>query len=170
MERLTKILLILFLQVIITNPTLSIALASTPNQKMEIKDESINPGSIYYPLKRAWEKIRERIIFSPDAKITYHASLTAMRLSELNYVVEKDLPGEYQTSSERFAYQAGILVDDLIRYNKTDQKEKVADDFKSYTKVLELLRDKHPANTSFWMLIQHDINTLQILTQKLRDD
>lgn len=132
------------------------------------QNEAINPGSFYYSFKRLWEKGIEKLQLSRELKINFYYSQLKIRLSELNYVVENKLLGEVQQSSERFAYSAGILTDELIKQKKSDEKEKVILAFEAYGKFLEKLRDVYPANTSFWMLIQHDINTLKILSERLK--
>lgn len=130
------------------------------------KNELINPGSFYYSFKRLWEKGIEKLQFSKQSKINFHQSQLQTRLAELKYVVENRLLSEVQTSSERFAYQAGILTEELVRENKN--KEKTVKEFQLIQKFLEKLRDKYPANTSFWMLVQHDINSLSILSERLK--
>lgn len=89
------------------------------------------------------------------------------RLSELNYVVEKEYLGEIQKASERLAFYAGKLEQE-VRNNTRYMKNKTTDDFRMYQKILTTLRDKFPANSSFWMLMQHDINTLNILSDNLK--
>lgn len=143
------------------------------NEQLNLPDTKINPGSFYYPVKRLWEKGQEKLQFSRQAKINFYESLLKTRLAELNYVVEKKLLSEVQSSSERFAYYAGILTGELVKKNERSSssnkdKEKVVKEFEQYGKFLEELRDKYEANSSFWMLIQHDINSLKILSDKLR--
>lgn len=133
---------------------------------LNLKNESINPGSPAYSLKRVYEKAFEMIQFSKAAKINYLKSLLRIRLAELKYGVENKALSEIQKSSERFAYQAGVLINKVVKQNKG--KERVIEDFKLYEQLLEVLRDKYPANSSFWMLIQHDINTMKILTDRLK--
>lgn len=135
-------------------------------ESIAVKIEIINPGSFYYPLKRLWEKGMDKLQFGERSKIAFYESLLHTRLSELNFVVENKLLSEVQTSSERFAYQAGILTDELAKANM--DKEKTTKQFRQMQIFLDKLRDNYPANTSFWMLIQHDINTLQILSDKLK--
>lgn len=132
-----------------------------------IENETINPGSIYYPLKRLWEKASAKIQFNNQSKILFHESLLKKRLVELNYVVENKLLSEVQTSTERFAYQAGILVG-KIEVRDLKKKESIIQEFKDYNKYLEKLRDHFEANSSFWMLVQHDINTLKILADQIK--
>ena len=137
-------------------------------ESVVLKNEIINPGSFYYPLKRLWEKGLGRLQFSSQSRNTFYESQLKIRLTELRFVVENNLLSEVQTSSERFAYQAGILSEELIKQNNVSGKENLIKEFGAYGKFLAGLRDKYPANSSFWMLVQHDINTLQILSEKLR--
>lgn len=135
-------------------------------ESISIKNETINPGSFYYPLKRLWEKGREKLLFNAKSRVSFHQSQLRTRLGELNYVVENKLLSELQTSSQRFAYEAGILKEELVKGNQ--DKEKVIKEFEQMQRFLDKLRDNYPANTSFWMLIQHDINTLSILSDQLK--
>lgn len=137
-------------------------------KNITFKNEVINPGSFYYSLKRIWEKGQEKLQFSKKAKITFYKSQLTTRLAELNYVVEKKLLSEVQSSSERFAYQAGILTEELVRQNKSADKENIIKEFEKFIPFLDSLRDKYEANSSFWMLVQHDINTLRILSDQLK--
>lgn len=136
------------------------------NEQLNLPNTKVNPGSFYYPVKRLWEKGQEKLQFSRQAKINLYESLLRTRLAELNYVVEKKLLSEVQSSSERFAYYAGILTGELVKENI--DKEKAVKEFEQYGKFLEKLRDKYEANSSFWMLVQHDINTLRILSDQLK--
>lgn len=136
------------------------------DDQLNLPKTTINPGSFYYPLKRLWEKGYERLQFSRQSKISFIQSQLKTRLAELNYVVDKKLLSEVQTSSERFAYSAGILRQQLNKESK--DKEKIIKEFEQMQKFLDKLRDYYPANTSFWMLIQHDINTLKILSDQLK--
>lgn len=136
------------------------------NEQLSLPDTKINPGSFYYPFKRILEKGWEKLQFSKQAKINFYESLLKTKLAELNYVVEKKLLSQVQGSSERFAYYAGILTGELVKEN--EDKEKMVKEFEQYGKFLEKLRDKYEANSSYWMLIQHDINSLKILSDQLK--
>ena len=137
------------------------------DEQLDLPKTTINPGSFYYPLKRLWKKGRDVLNFTTGSKKSYALTLLTIRLSELNYVVDNKLLSEVQTSSERFSYSAGIVAD-LVKKADDDEKKKLIEDFEKYGKFLENLRDKYAANSSFWMLIQHDINTLKILSEKLK--
>lgn len=135
---------------------------------LNLPNTKINPGSFYYPVKRVWEKGLEKLQFSTGQKIAFYKSQLKTRLAELNYVVEKKLLSEVQSATERFAYTAGILTEELIRQNKTAEKENLIKEFEQFGPFLDKLRDVYPANSSFWMLIQHDINSLKILSGTLK--
>lgn len=156
--------IILLLVIIFLFPQINPIFAD--EQQIDLPSVIINPDSFYYPIKRLWEKVREKFEFSNEARIKYDQNLTITRLAELKFVVDNKLLSEVQHSSERFAYQAGILTDDLVKQNK--DKEKFLKEFDQFSKFLEGLRDKYPANSSFWMLIQHDINSLSILSNRLK--
>ena len=72
--------------------------------------QGINPDSIYYPFKRIWEKINLKINFSSQKNLEYEIELLNTRYEELEYVVASKSLNEYQKASERFAYQAGVIV------------------------------------------------------------
>lgn len=136
--------------------------------ELNLPNTKVNPGSFYYPLKRVWEKGWEKLQFGKTQKIDFYKSQLKTRLAELNYVVEKKLLSEVQSSSERFAYTAGILTEELIKQNKAADKENLIKEFEKFSPFLDSLRDKYEANSSFWMLVQHDINTLRILSEQLK--
>ncbi len=132
------------------------------------RKEAINPGSFYYSFKRLWEKGLEVLQFGEQAQINYKKSLLKTRLAELNYVVDQKLLSELQSSTERVSYEAGVLTNKVLKQNKKENKGDLIKVFNQYDKYLPSLRDKFPANSSFWMLIQHDINSLKILSDQLK--
>jgi len=134
--------------------------------EISLRSEAINPGSLLYIFKRAWEKSLHFILFPTQAKINYDINLLEVRMSELDNVVKNKNLNEFQQASERFSYQAGILVDQVISSNYSD-KQKIKEQFSKYAKLLDKLRDLNPANSSYWLLIQQNIDTLKILTDRL---
>lgn len=135
---------------------------------LDLPQTKINPGNFYYNFKRLWEKGLGQLMLSQELKISFHKSQLKTRLAELKVVVNEKILSEVQRSSERFAYQAGILTDELVKQNKGEDKAKIIKEFEQYSKFLENLRDKYPANSAYWMLIQHDINSLSILSERLK--
>lgn len=136
---------------------------------------SINSISFLYPFKRVWEKAHYYIIVTKNNRFLFNKSLIGERLSELRYVVEKKISPEIKPTTERFAYQAGITVDQLISLNeknipdKIDKTNHLKANFENYKKTLASLRDLYEANSSYWLLIQQDIDTLDILFDKIKN-
>ncbi len=160
--RLIKKLLILILLLIIVQPTYADEFG-----KLNLPTQTINPGDFYYPFVRLWEKIVEKFQFSPDGKYKYSSSLIDKRMSELGYVVKNKRLGEVQHSSERLSYKVGTLTDDLIKNVNKENSNLLKRKIASYFQALSELRDYFPANSAYWMLVQHDINSLKIYSDKL---
>lgn len=167
MKLISKItLLFLFITILFSLPLGSIYAEGV--EQLELPKTIVNPGSFYYSLKRLWEKGMERIQFNEQSKINYNQKLLKIRLAELIYVVDNKFLSELQISSERFSYYAGVLTNELIKQENIENKQKIIGEFEKYGKSLEKLRNVYPANSSYWMLVQHDINTLSILTERLK--
>lgn len=160
-------LTILSVFIVILLPQLSGLGYALELDELGLPKTSVNPGSFYYPFKRLLEKGQEKLLFFADSRRSFYSSLFKTRLAELSYVVNNKILSEVQGSSERFAYQAGILTEEMIG-QKDEDRQKTVEVFKRYSDYLAQLRDQYAANSSFWMLIQHDINTLKILSDKLR--
>lgn len=140
----------------------------TAQSDLSLPEQKVYPGTISYPLKRSWEKFWEKITNSDKDKMKLYRDLTLTRLSELNYVVDKGLVGETQTSSERFAFYAGQLTNAATRVNDGDEKNNISQDFDKYIQKLETMRDKYEYGSSYWMLIMHSINSLKEYKEKLK--
>ncbi len=167
MKLVARFLILPFFIVIFFSTPFDLIYANETEQ-LGLPETTVNPGSVYYSFKRLFEKGQEKLLFFQQSKKSFYESLVKMRLSELNYVIDKKALSEVQRSSERFAYQAGILAEEVIKQNQTNDKENLIKEFDRYNKFLSNLRDKYPANSSFWMLVQHDINTLNILSNRLK--
>lgn len=144
--------------------------ALTAGDGLNLPKTSINPDMyLLYSVKRLGEKILLFTKLTKESKANYYKDLTQIRLAELKYVVEGNLSNEVERSTQRLSYQIGILSD-YVRSNKSDLsgKMKTTDGLLgSYKELLSYLRDKYPANSSYWMLIQHNINTIDLNREKL---
>lgn len=125
------------------------------------------PGSSNYIFKRMKEKITGFFKFSKEAKISYRKELLERRISEYVSLVENKNQLETADSSQRIAYEAGVLADT----SKSESKEIKTDIlklFEKYKPILAKMRDNFPANSAYWLLSQQDIDTMNILTEKLK--
>lgn len=164
-KMLTKVLMGLVTCFVFLNIT-TISL-SNGNDKLSLPDPRIHPGTIYYPVKRLFEKFVTSLKLTSQSKINYSEFLLKLRLSELEYVVDNKLLGEVETSSQRVSYQASVLSD-LAKDSQEDKKKRIKQELKTFATYLNDLRDKYPANSSFWLLIQHSINSLNSYSENLR--
>lgn len=136
-------------------------------EKLNLPTQIVNPGDFYYSPVRLWEKIVEKFQFNKENKFKYAGSLIDRRMSELGFVVKNRRLGEIQRSSQRLAYQVGTLTEFLIQQADKEMKEQMKTKINSFSPALSELRDNFPANSSFWMLVQHDINALKEYSEKL---
>lgn len=136
-------------------------------EKLNLPAQSINPGDFYYSSVRLWEKIAEKFQFNNDTKFKYSSSLIDKRMSELGYIVKNRRLDEVQRSTQRLAYQVGTLTEFLIKQGDRKMKDQIKTKINSFSPALSELRDNFPANSSFWMLVQHDINSLKEYSDKL---
>ncbi len=146
--------------------TQGVILASESN----LPKTTVNPDNyLIYPIKRLIEKAIILTKLSQQAKTDYYKYLVLTRLAELKYVVENKMIGEVQTSTQRLSYQIGILTDYINLNGVLTKNKRTENEFLSkYKTMLENLRDQYPANSSYWMLVQHSINSIDINLEKLK--
>ncbi|MEK7100446.1 MAG: hypothetical protein AAB872_01385 [Patescibacteria group bacterium] len=125
------------------------------------------PSTPSYSFKRVKEKGLMIIKIRSKSKFEYSKLLLEKRLSELVSLVEIKEPSLITGASQRFSYQAGILAD-LNEKLKSSEKNNIKIIFDDYKKVLSELRDNYPANSAYWLLIQQNIDTLNILFDKMK--
>lgn len=140
---------------------------ATELENLNLPTQAINPGDFYYSPVRLWEKITARFQFNNNSKFNFSNSLIDKRMSELIFVVKNRRLDEVQRSSERLAYEVGTLTDLLIKEGNAQKKEQLKKKIDGFAPALAELRDNFAANTSFWMLVSHDINALKEYSEKL---
>lgn len=133
----------------------------------DLPSVKITPESFYYPLKRLTEKLIVNFYINPESKADFYSNLVQTRLAELKYIVDKDYLDQVERSTQRLSYQVGILTDYSVSKKLDHKRQEIKDLFKKDQAILEQLRDKYPANSSFWMLIQHSFNSIDLNLQKL---
>lgn len=162
MKKLIGILLFCFLLLL---PNSQI-FAKSP-EEYNLTGQKTLPSSPSYSFKRVKEKGLMVLKLTTKAKYEYSKLLLHKRLSELVSLVDIKEPNLITGASQRFSYQAGILSD-LDNKLKTSDKENIKNIFEDYKKILSELRDNYPANSAYWLLIQQNIDTLNILFDKMK--
>lgn len=150
------------------NPEPSVIVSKARNNFV-IEQKWDYPGSFFYKLKLLQEKLSMLVLFTPEGRVNYAESLVNERLLELKYTVETNSLSEIEPASRRYAYQAGVLTNEVIMHNKGDKKTAVIKKFEKMMPLLAYLRDHFEANSPYWLLIQDDINTLRILSDQLKN-
>ena len=160
-NQMKKILILLFLLTFVQTSY------AVEFEKLNLPKQAINPGDFYYSPIRLWEKIIEKFQFSKEAKFKYAISQVDKRMSELGFAVKNKRLDEIQRPSQRLAYQVGTLTEFLVKQADKEMKEQLKAKINSFSPALAELRDNFPANSSYWMLVQHDINALKEYADKL---
>jgi len=154
---------LIFLLILLSNTQV---LAKSP-EEYNLTGQKTLPTNPSYSFKRVKEKALMLIKLTTRSKYKYSKLLLEKRLSELVSLVDSKDPSLITGASQRFSYQAGILSD-LNNKLKTTDKENVKNIFENYKVVLSELRDNYPANSAYWLLIQQNIDTLNILFDKMK--
>lgn len=138
--------------------------------ELNLPNTKVNPDKhLLYSVKRLMEKAVEITKLDKDSKADYYKDLTLNRLAELKYVVENKLLSEVEQSTQRISFQTGILSDYVSRDNELAKKrEEIRNLLLSSKDLIVPLRDKYPANSSYWMLVQHNINSIDLNLEKLK--
>lgn len=109
--------------------------ASASSGPSGISYETVNPDSIFYPLKRQWEKINLDFFYRDgEGKDNYYKQLLEVRYKELVYVAENKKLSQFEQAGSRYNTTAGFLIDS---YSAKDEALKKKLD--NYQKTFETL-------------------------------
>lgn len=158
------LIIFVFLSLYLIFPVFSIA--SSP-ESFGLTTQLTLPGDSKYPAKRLKEKVTEFFKFTQKSKSAYREVLLEKRLSELVILIENKNINDVANSTQRFAYQAGKLAEGSYNDN-SERKNEIIALFEKYKPILDKMRDNFPSNSAFWLLSQQDIDTMNILTEKLK--
>lgn len=118
---------------------------------------------------KLFEKVSLLFRFSPSAKYSYYTQLLDKRLGEIAYVVSRnDLDNVEQTTSRYQTYVAVFTDFTTANLLASSHSTQLVQLFDAHTKKLAELQTHYPSNTSFSMLIQHDLNSIKIALDKLQ--
>lgn len=136
-----------------------------------LPDIKIQPDNrLFYSFKRLFENTIFFTKISAKDKMIYYQELTKKRMAELKYVGENKLIGFVQKSSERLSYQVGV-TSDLLAANKESLKsfsKDYMDLLTDYKKILVGIRDTYSANSSYWLLVQQNIDSFDLNMEKIK--
>ncbi len=113
--------------------------ASSANYSFEL----INPDSKFYQVKRLGEKIKGS---------EYLPTLLDRRFREILYLIDKNQLGQLENALARYNATAGVLLE-------IPQEERDVKNIETYKSEFAKIRDKFPANSSFWLFVQSSLDT-----------
>lgn len=119
-----------------------------------------------------FEKVSERLgtytKFKPKDKINYQKRLTEKRLAEIEYVIKsKEFDPIEDTTSRYMTYLNNLLV--LAEQNKNDADKKALLEMADrHKRILNNIQKDFKYETGWWILIQHDINSLNSFSEKIK--
>ncbi|KKU10929.1 MAG: hypothetical protein UX13_C0001G0020 [Candidatus Woesebacteria bacterium GW2011_GWB1_45_5] len=118
-----------------------------------------------------WGRVGEKaglfLKFSKNSKAVYWRKLLDIRLAELKYSVEDDKIDFVEETASRYSTYLGHYTNYLAKKNLTGEKDITLSMFAKHQGILSSLRDKFEYDSAWWLSIQHDINTIDILKAKL---
>lgn len=157
----------IFLYCILLTSLISIVTFPVYAQELvRLPEVKIPPGYFLYNFERLIEKAQVNFYISPESKTDFYKNLLQKRLAELKYIVDHGYLDEVEKSSQRVSYQVGILTDFVVSHKLNNKESAIKDLYNDDKRILEKLRDKYHSNSSFWMLIQHVINSIDFNSQK----
>lgn len=138
---------------------------------LNLPTTAINPDKyLFFSIKRLVEKAVLYSKFTQESKADYYKDLILKRAAELRYVVDNEILGEIERSSQRISSEVGTLSD-YVNVNKVKlgkEKKPVSELLESLKPLLGELRDHYPSNSSYWLLLQHSINSIDLNLEKLK--
>ncbi len=117
---------------------------------------------------RVGEKIHGFFKFSNEDKLSYQRDLIEKRFAELVYVVDDGQGDMVEEVSSRYSTYVGKFSEDLISRGVKSENVKYLEMYERHLKILPKLRDHFPANSGLWLLVQHDINTVQMFIDRIK--
>jgi len=118
-------------------------------------------------MDRVFEKINLFLHFSPASKAEYWQKLVDVRLTNLKSIVEQNNLDLIEETSSRYSTYVGRYSDYIINNQIRSQKEIAIGMFNKHLETLPSLQAKYKYDSAWWLLIQHDINTLNIFKEKI---
>ena len=119
-----------------------------------------------------WEKVSEKINlftkFNKVGKAKYWRELIDTRFAEIKYAVDGSRLGDIEDMTSRYSTYLGYYSEFLIKNNLSSEKEITLSMFGKHSEILKGLQQKYEFDSAWWMLIEHDINTLVIFKDKIQ--
>lgn len=117
---------------------------------------------------RLFEKISLFFKFSKENKLDYMIYLQEKRLADLKYAVDNDEGDLIEELSSRYSTYLGNMTNFISERKIKYKKEEILKMMENHSKIIENLQKNFEFESGLWILLQHDINTLKIFSDKLK--
>ena len=158
------IYLIFFTFLILANVVLVNAQAKSP----QASESAMKIDRISNIRDRLFEKIALFFKFSKEDKLNYYIYLQEKRLADLNFAIDQDHGDLIEELSSRYSTYIGNMVNFAVENKISNKKDGITKMMEIHKKIIGDQQKKFPFESGFWLLLQHDINTLKIFSDKLQ--
>lgn len=154
---------LLFFYIIFSLPGVVLAQESQTETKTKVEVDHV---------ANVLEKFREKVTlffkFSKEDKYSYQKFLLEKRLAELKYVIDTKQGNLIEETSSRYSTYLGNFTDFVIKNKLTSKKEEILKMYEEHQKILDTLQINFEFESGFWLLLQHDINTVKIFSEQIK--
>ena len=118
-------------------------------------------------LDRLKEKINLFFKFSDEAKANYMQELADKRLGELVYIMTTGEGDPIEELSSRYATHINRLTTLIIDKKLDKNKQSLLKMYGTHLNILNNIQQNFEFESGWWILLQHDINTVKMSQDKL---
>lgn len=120
-----------------------------------------------------FEKINEKITlffkFDKENKTDFYQKLLEKRLAELEFVIKNGQGDLIEETSSRYSAYLGTTADFIFTNKLTSKKDALLKMFDNHTKIIETLQSHFEFESGWWLLLQHNINSINIFRDKIKN-
>lgn len=122
-------------------------------------------------IANVFDRLKERITllfkFSSGEKANYMQELTDKRLGELVYIMTTSEGDFIEELSSRYATHVNRLTSLIIDKNLDKNKQSLLKMYYTHLSILNNIQQNFEFESGWWILLQHDINTIKMSQDKL---
>jgi len=129
--------------------------------------EKTNPDSQFrYKIKRLGEKITlfRLNLLNKSGVVEFRIELLERRVNEVVYLTDNKEVHYLETSTSRYTTEVGLLFEELG--NSPNSTDMLKNTLAKHIKIFEVARDKFPAQTSNWILLQQLVDVANVHSQQ----
>lgn len=128
---------------------------------------SIKVDHVANVLDRLKEKITLLFKFSNEEKVNYMQELTNKRLGELVYIMTTGEGDLIEELSSRYATYISRLSTFVEEKKIDNDKINLLKTYETHLNILNNIQQNFEFESGWWILLQHDINTVKMSQEKL---